>query len=474
MADVVIIGGGLGGLSTAMLLALDGHRATVLERDPAPPPPDPDAAWESWNRRGVNQFRMPHLLLPRWRELVERELPDLAACCDRLGAYRYSFLDTRRAAGERRDGDERFDGLTGRRPMIELAVATTAAATSGVAVRRGVGIAGLLHDSDGSGPPHVTGVRTEAGDDLAADLVIDCSGRRSQLPQWLAGVGAAAPAEEHEDSGFVYYARHFRSGDGVMPDGEWQPHVPHGSVATLTMPADNGTWSIAIIAASDDAELRGLRHADRWHAAVARMPESAAWAEAEPLGDVAVMAKLEDRRRRLVVDGEPVATGIVAVGDAWACTNPSLGRGAALGLLHACALRDLLREVAPTDRRGFALRWQEVTDATVGPWYDATVAYDRNRLADMRSARTGATRDADPVWETTKALQKAATVDPDALRAFVSVVSVQELPMPAMMSVPDLFERVGRLAPEIGEPPGADRDELVAAAAGRLTQRVAS
>ena len=176
------------------------------------------------------------------------------------------------------------------------------------------------------------------------------------------------------------------------------------------------------------------------------------WAEAEPLGDVAVMAKLEDRRRRLVVDGEPVATGIVAVGDAWACTNPSLGRGAALGLLHACALRDLLREIAPSDRRGFALRWQEVTDATVGPWYDATVAYDRNRLADMRAARTGATRDADPVWETTKALQKAAAVDPDALRAFVSVVSVQELPMPAMTSVPDLFERVGRLASGIGEP----------------------
>ena len=78
------------------------------------------------------------------------------------------------------------------------------------------------------------------------------------------------------------------------------------------------------------------------------------------------------------------------------------------------------------------------------------------------------------MWETTKALQKAATVDPDALRAFVSVVSVQELPMPAMMSVPDLFERVGRLASGIGEPPGADRDELVAAAAGRLAQRVPS
>jgi 2-polyprenyl-6-methoxyphenol hydroxylase-like FAD-dependent oxidoreductase len=49
-----------------------------------------------------------------------------------------------------------------------------------------------------------------------------------------------------------------------------------------------------------------------------------------------------------VVDGEPVITGLAALGDAWACTNPSLGRGASIGLLHACALRDLLlAAVAP-------------------------------------------------------------------------------------------------------------------------------
>jgi hypothetical protein len=32
-----------------------------------------------------------------------------------------------------------------------------------------------------------------------------------------------------------------------------------------------------------------------------------------------------DRLRSYVVDGAPVVTGMVSVGDAWACTNPSLG-----------------------------------------------------------------------------------------------------------------------------------------------------
>jgi hypothetical protein len=43
------------------------------------------------------------------------------------------------------------------------------------------------------------------------------------------------------------------------------------------------------------------------------------------------------------MDGVPVATGIVSVGDAWACTNPSLGRGITMGLMV-----DRIMEVAGT------------------------------------------------------------------------------------------------------------------------------
>jgi hypothetical protein len=43
--------------------------------------------------------------------------------------------------------------------------------------------------------------------------------------------------------------------------------------------------------------------------------------------DVLPMGGTIERYRRFVVDGVPVATGIVSVGDSWACTNPSLGRG---------------------------------------------------------------------------------------------------------------------------------------------------
>ena len=50
MAQILVLGAGLGGLSTAMLLARDGHEVTVLERDPAEPPP-PER-----RRRGVGRL----------------------------------------------------------------------------------------------------------------------------------------------------------------------------------------------------------------------------------------------------------------------------------------------------------------------------------------------------------------------------------------------------------------------------------
>ena len=61
MPNIVVTGAGMNGLTAALLLAKDGHSVTVVERDPALPP-STDEAWDSWERRGVNQFRMLHYL----------------------------------------------------------------------------------------------------------------------------------------------------------------------------------------------------------------------------------------------------------------------------------------------------------------------------------------------------------------------------------------------------------------------------
>ena len=93
MAEVLVIGGGLTGQAAAMLLAADGHHIRVLERDSAPPAASAAEAWDSWERRGVNQFRMLHYFLPRFRQILEAELPAVAAELAADGALRLNLFD---------------------------------------------------------------------------------------------------------------------------------------------------------------------------------------------------------------------------------------------------------------------------------------------------------------------------------------------------------------------------------------------
>ena len=101
------------------------------------------------------------------------------------------------------------------------------------------------------------------------------------------------------------------------------------------------------------------------------------------------MAAIEDRYRSYVVDGDPVVTGVVAVGDSWSCTNPSLGRGTSIGILHAKALRDVLREIDTADHEQLVRRFDELTRNEIEPWYRRTLAFDRHRLAEIEADIAG-------------------------------------------------------------------------------------
>ena len=165
MPHILVLGAGLTGLTAAMLLARDGHTVTVLDRDPASPPGAAEAAWQEWARPGVAQFRQLHFLLPRWRAVMAEELPDVLVAMLSAGATRTNVLHQRSAdvTGGWRPGDERFDAVTARRPVIEAAVAGVAARTPGLTIRRGVRVSGLVTPGR-SAVPRVVGVRTDGGE----------------------------------------------------------------------------------------------------------------------------------------------------------------------------------------------------------------------------------------------------------------------------------------------------------------------
>jgi 2-polyprenyl-6-methoxyphenol hydroxylase-like FAD-dependent oxidoreductase len=319
--------------------------------------------------------------------------------------------------------------------------------------------------------PHVAGVHTADGERIPSDLVVDCRGRRARLTEWLDAIGAGPAVEEREDSGFVYYGRHFRSADGALPPVMGPLLQHHAPFSTLTLPSDNGTWSVTLTTHSADRPMRALRDPAAWHAAVARCPLIAHWADApgvEPITGIDVMAGLDDRHRSLFADGEPLVTGVVLAGDAWACTNPSLGRGTSIGAIHARLLQQVLRDVDLDDPEKVVRRFDDATWAVTEPLYQATVAYDRHRLAELAGEIEGRPYESDdPRWVLAKALGAAALTDPDALRLFLRASLLVELPQ-QLFADPAVAQRVLTLA--AGAPryplPGPTRADVLTAIAG--------
>jgi 2-polyprenyl-6-methoxyphenol hydroxylase-like FAD-dependent oxidoreductase len=465
MADVVVAGGGICGLAAALVLARDGHAVTVVDRDPGPLPATVEDAWEDWGRRGVAQFRMAHLLLARGTTVLADQLPDVVARLEQEGALRLNIVDRvreRAGLGAREPGDERFDMVTGRRSTVEWVLARTVEAEPGVTVRRGSAIDGLEAGSARvDGVPHVTGVRLDDGEVLAADLVVDASRRRCQTLRWLQALGGRARREVSEDSGFVYTGRFFRSADGSVPAFLAPALSPLGSMSVLTIPSDNGTWSVTLYAASEDTPLRRLRDPAVFERVVRACPAHAHWLEGEPISEVAAMAGVTDRRRSFVVDGDPVVTGLLPVGDAWACTNPSVGRGMSLGLTHVALLRGAVRQHLD-DPEALAREFAAATREHLEPWHDATCHADRARIAEMRAIAAGGEAEPDPTLAVGAALGAASVQDPAVLRCFAEIQGCLTLPS-EVFGRPGLLQHVLTVARERPVPPlpGPDRTRLL-------------
>ena len=164
-----MLGGGVCGLASGLMLARDGHEVTVLERDADPVPESVEEAWEKWSRDGVTQFRMAHFLQPAGRVVLEQELPDVFAALVAAGAMRLDVLGVmppNLADAGPRAGDERFVTYTARRPVFEQVLGAAAEGERGVEVRRDAAVKELTMQV-GNGTPHVTGVRLDSGEDAA-------------------------------------------------------------------------------------------------------------------------------------------------------------------------------------------------------------------------------------------------------------------------------------------------------------------
>lgn len=465
MGRILVCGGGPIGLLASIMLARDGHEVTVLENDQHDFPARLGEAWDSWERKGVAQFRQPHNLFARFRAVCDAEVPQLPGQLLDAGCVWVDYLQVQPPGitdRTPRPGDDRFRFVTGRRPVLEAVVAAAAAAEPGVTIRRGVRTAGFLTGpSARPGVPHVAGVVTGTGEELPADLVVDAMGRRSPGVSLLTALGSRKPLVDGGDAGYLYYTRYFSGAE--LPQKRGRAKCPIGSITVLTLDGDNGTWSVTLYTSNRDPAVRALRDPDTFARVVAACPPYAHWLDGTPITGVLPMAGILDCYRRFVVGGEPVATGYAAIGDAWACTNPSAGRGLSAGAVHAQLLRHTVAEHL-ADPLAFALAFDEATEREVAPFYWNQIQEDRVRVAEMEALRRGE----EPVRTESfmDRLTVAAGQHPDAYRALLEFTLCLAHPqeLANRPELKDIVERHGYGTP--GPPPGPDRAGLLALLSG--------
>lgn len=476
MAEVLVVGGGIGGLAASLLLARQGHAVTIVERDDLAPAPDVEAAFAA-QRQGAPQARHSHGLLARLRAELRDRLPDVHDAFVAAGA---TALPLAVRLGEPRPGDDDLVVLAARRTTLEWVLRRAVAAEPAVTVRTGAGVTGLT--AAAGTPPSITGVALDDGTELRADVTVVATGRRSAVPDWLAAVGAEVGEELHE-SGLVYMTRWYRRPGGVVADLDPDVRLAadHGFVKYLAFPGDADAFSVTLAVRTDDAEMRALlADPDRYHEVAGLLPGPAALfaqGDVTPASGVLPMGGLINRLRRFVdADGRPVVHGLHALGDAHTCTNPIYGRGCSLSLLQAGLLADALaaHPTAHADDADARARAYEAACAThTEPWFTLSVQGDAMGADPggkaIRAARSDTTADS-AAHDAHKAIARvfaAGGRDPVVGRGILRLMNMLATPS-ELMADPEFLTRAMEIMadpetyPVPPPPDGPDRTAVLA------------
>jgi len=429
---------------------------TVVERDDTPMPSSADEAFD-WDRRGAPQVRHSHAFLAKLVGLLRRDYPDVYAELLAQGATEMRFgedLPPTIVDFQRLAEDDELVMLACRRTTFEWVVRGAALAEGHVTFRTGVGVDGLLAGpgADGSAVPHIVGVRLADGTTIDADLTVVAAGRRSALSEWLAAVGSQPVAEEVDDTGIVYFSRFYRLDEGqVYPPRTGPIGGDLGYLKYGVFVGDNNTFSVTLATPTNDDQLRKMLADPAVFDACARqLVATAPWLDgrASPITEqVHVMAGLLNRWRDHVVDGVPVATGVLPVGDAVLCTNPLYGRGCSTAFWSAHLMADAVAAHAD-DPMAMALAYDEALRSEIFPFYRSGVDQDREARRVAAALLAGEDPDGDSSDPRTfmrsvfrEGLLPAMRTDAVVLRAFFRGLNLLSTP-DALAQDPDVSARV--------------------------------
>ncbi len=425
--QAVVLGGGMAGLLTARILTEHFERVSLIERDRYPEGPV--------FRPGVPQGRHIHVLLARGLQIIEELFPGILHDLVARGAIESDLMNDNRFRSPlgwypRLPSPLRTYAMT--RALLEWQVRQALVKNPQIHIIDGHEVVNIVASEDAKSiigvslraRPHLGPVE-QALSEMAADLVVDTTGRESKAPQWLKSLGYAPPPETIINP-FLGYASQLYTPPSD-PQRDWKGMMiqadPPGNLRTgIIWPTEEGHWIVMLGGTGKeypptdaDAFLKfgkGLSDPS-WFEAIK---------ESQPLSPIYGHRKTENRFRHFErLRRQPER--FLIIGDAACALNPIYGQGMTVAALGAMELRECLRQCGHSDLSGLARRFQrKLARINASPWTLATATDMRVPTVEGESMKWTTK------WSThylDRFIQRATT-DPSMALLFFQVVHMVE------------------------------------------------
>ncbi len=366
----IVIGASMTGLLAARVLCGHFERVTLIERDDLPEQPG--------HRKGVPQGRHLHALHARGEQILNRLFPGLSDSLAKAGATRIDIpgdLVWYHLGGYNLRYKSGLTQLAVSRPLLELYVRRRVLGLENLICRQRYDVVGLLTSGTHE---RVSGVtvrpRSEDGREaaIAADLVVDATGRGSRSPAWLESLGYPKPSESAITIGYGYTTRLYKQDSTYLRDAKAifiQPTPPRAKRLGGLYPIEGGRWIVTLGGYKDHhapADEQGFLE----HARSLSAPELyQVLRRAEPLSDF-VTHGLPSNLRRHYEKMSRFPDGYLVMGDAMCSFNPIYGQGMTVSAIEAVLLDRYLSDMRSRNvSSGLAREYfRGAASAIDGPW----------------------------------------------------------------------------------------------------------
>ncbi len=429
----LVIGGSIGGMMTARVLADHFAHVTVIERDAVADVPEP--------RKGQPQARHLHGLLAGGREAMESLYPGLAGEVIAHGGLTGDMGELMRwhiYGGWRKPFHAGLPGLLCSRPLLEWQIRRRTLALPNVALLDQTAVQELLWDD---AKACVVGLRVHRRaegrvDTPAADLVVDVSGRGSVAPKWLEEAGYGRPPEAVVKNTMAYatriYARPANNPLGISTLMIGADPVRNPRTG-LIFPIEGERWIVALGGRGDDAPPTD----EEGYLAFARSLEAPDLYQilrgAQPLSSITPY-RFPSNLRRHYERMPRFPEGLLVLGDALCSFNPIYGQGMSSAARQVLALQRILAESAALE--GIARLFFAAADKVLAVPWKLTVG------EDFRYATTEGTKP--PMQDAINAyvakVHRATQRDTTVYAAFLKVMNL--LAPPQSLFAPGIVARV--------------------------------